>query len=209
MSDLKTLLAESAARHDHLCPRQVLGVRMGLAAAAELGIPLPNPKKRLLTIIETDGCFADGIEVTTGCTVGHRTLRVEDYGKVAATFVDTKLGRKIRLHPKPDIRQRAQFYCPEETRHYFYQLQGYEIMPTHELFQIDEVELTVPLEEMLSRPGIHTSCEHCGEEIFNEREVDRDGVILCVACSGSAYYREIAQRVDLPVKDRAWLNSAS
>ena len=82
-------------------------------------------------------------------------------------------------------------------------------MPTHELFQIDEVELTVPLEEMLSRPGIHTSCEHCGEEIFNEREVDRDGVILCVACSGSAYYREIAQRVDLPVKDRAWLNSAS
>jgi formylmethanofuran dehydrogenase subunit E len=71
-------LEESAARHSHLCPRQVLGVRIGLVGAAALGIDAPRLDKRLLVILETDGCFADGVEVTTGCSVGHRTLRVED-----------------------------------------------------------------------------------------------------------------------------------
>jgi len=33
MSDLASLIARSAALHDHLCPRQVLGVRMGMYAA--------------------------------------------------------------------------------------------------------------------------------------------------------------------------------
>ena len=40
-----------------------------------------------LIIVETDGCFVDGIEVSTGVTVGHRSLRVVDLGKIAATFV--------------------------------------------------------------------------------------------------------------------------
>jgi formylmethanofuran dehydrogenase subunit E len=44
----------------------------------------------LLTILETDGCAADGVSAATGCWVGRRTLRVEDFGKVAATFVDTQ-----------------------------------------------------------------------------------------------------------------------
>ena len=97
MSDLQTLLEISASRHSHLCPRQVLGVRMGMFAGEILGLDLPQLKKRLLTILETDGCFADGVEVATGCTLGHRTLRVEDYGKTAAVFVDTKTGRAARL----------------------------------------------------------------------------------------------------------------
>ena len=91
------LFTQSARRHnDHLCPRQVLGVRMGLAGAAALGVEAPQGNKRMLVITETDGCFVDGIEVATGCSVGHRTLRVEDYGKVAATFVDLETQEAIR-----------------------------------------------------------------------------------------------------------------
>ena len=89
VSDLSQLLARSSARHSKLCPRQVLGVRMGLYAVELLELPKRPHSKRLLVIAETDGCFADGIEVATGCTIGQRTLRIEDYGKVAATFVDT------------------------------------------------------------------------------------------------------------------------
>jgi formylmethanofuran dehydrogenase subunit E len=33
MPTLKELLELSSARHQHLCPRQVLGVRMGICAA--------------------------------------------------------------------------------------------------------------------------------------------------------------------------------
>jgi formylmethanofuran dehydrogenase subunit E len=61
--------------------------------------------QRLLVILETDGCFADGVRVATGCSIGKRTLRIEDYGKVAATFVDILTGQTIRLALKPDVRQ--------------------------------------------------------------------------------------------------------
>jgi formylmethanofuran dehydrogenase subunit E len=95
-SDLSELLKQSSARHDHLCPRQVLGVRMGLAGLAAIGVAAPLAHKDALVFIETDGCFADGIEVATGATVGHRTLRVLDYGKTGATFANTKTGQTIR-----------------------------------------------------------------------------------------------------------------
>ena len=35
---ISDLLKQSSARHDHLCPRQVLGVRIGLAGLANFGI---------------------------------------------------------------------------------------------------------------------------------------------------------------------------
>src|SRR5512147_77469 len=100
MNDLPTLLAASAARHSHLCPRQVLGVRTGLAGLAALSLLPPLRDKRLLVIVETDGCFTDGIEVSTGVAVGHRTLRVEDYGKIAATFVNIPTGEALRISPR-------------------------------------------------------------------------------------------------------------
>ena len=115
MKNFQTLLDISASRHTHLCPRQVIGIRMGLAGAAALDIEVPQRKKQLLTIVETDGCFADGVEVATGCTLGHRTLRVEDYGKVAATFVDTKHNRAVRVAPNPDIRHKAFQYAPYQA----------------------------------------------------------------------------------------------
>jgi formylmethanofuran dehydrogenase subunit E len=90
MRDLQDLFKASAERHhDHLCPRQVLGVRMGIYAAELLALDLPQNDKRLFTFVETDGCLIDGLAVATGCWVGNRTMRVIDYGKSAATFVDT------------------------------------------------------------------------------------------------------------------------
>ncbi|RMG81603.1 MAG: formylmethanofuran dehydrogenase, partial [Chloroflexi bacterium] len=61
MPTLEELLARSAADHNHVCPRQVLGVRMGVLAAKLFDLPLPQTNKRLLAIVETDGCFADGV----------------------------------------------------------------------------------------------------------------------------------------------------
>ncbi len=109
-ASLSELLSASAARHSHLCPRQVLGVRIALAGIAHLQLDVPRTDKRLLVILEADGCFADGIEVTTGCTLGHRTLRIEDYGKIAATFVDVETERAVRVAPRLDARERASEY---------------------------------------------------------------------------------------------------
>ena len=189
MTDLQAILQVSAARHKHLCPRQVLGARMALAGAAVLGLDLPRTDKRLLVIVETDGCFADGVEVATGCTVGHRTLRVEDYGKMAATLIDVKNHHAIRLAPQVDIRARAHAYAPGEKRHYFAQLQGYQRMPTAELLTLQVVTLTTPVEALVSRPGVRVNCAQCGEEIINEREVCIAGQRLCRSCAGNGYYQ--------------------
>ena len=42
MPDLDDCLRASAAQHDQLCPRQVLGARMGLLAASLLGRTPPT-----------------------------------------------------------------------------------------------------------------------------------------------------------------------
>jgi formylmethanofuran dehydrogenase subunit E len=154
-----------------------------------LGFDEPPLKKRLLLISETDGCFVDGVIAATSCTVGHRTLRIEDYGKVAVTFVDTKTGRAVRVTPALDVREKANKYAPDEPRHYFAQMQSYQTMPDEEMFTILEVELSTPVKKIVSRPGMRVNCSACGEEIMNEREVTRHGVTLCLSCVGEGYYQ--------------------
>lgn len=188
MPDLKQLLDQSAARHRHLCPRQVLGVRAGLAGAGFLNAPVPQNDKRLLVFVETDGCFADGVEVATGATMGHRTLRLEDLGKIAVTMVDTANGKAVRIAPRLDIRQRAWDYASEENRHYYAMLEAYQRMPVEEMFVFQEISLKEPLVHILSRPGYRVDCDQCGEEIINEREIHRQEMILCKTCAGDGYY---------------------
>ena len=188
MIDLQALLEASAARHDHLCPRQVLGVRAGLAGLSALDLSFPVENKSLLVIVETDGCFTDGIEAATGATVGHRTLRVEDYGKIAATFVKVSSGEAVRISPRLDVRQRAWVYTPNEANQYESQLRAYQLMPDPELFNICKVELSVSLEKIISQAGLRILCDNCGEEIINEREIHHEGFTLCRACAGPAYY---------------------
>jgi formylmethanofuran dehydrogenase subunit E len=186
---LADLLAESAARHKHLCPRQVLGVRIGLLGVRWLGIEAPNADKRLLAFVETDGCAADGVSVASDCSVGHRTLRVVDYGKVAATFVDTRTGRAVRVAPRRESRALARLHAPGAKSRWHAQLEAYQVMPDDELLVAQPVVLSVSLEQLLSKPGRKTMCAACGEEIINEREVTRDGMTVCRACAGEAYYR--------------------
>jgi len=200
MSSLKDLLDASAARHSHLCPRQVLGVRIGLAGPARLELGAHCANKRLLVIAESDGCFVDGIEVATGCSVGHRTLRIEDYGKIAATFVDVKTGHAVRITPHLEARARARVYAPAERRHYFAQLEAYQVMPDDELLSIRTVRLAMPAEAIVSRAGVRINCAFCGEEIINEREVEVAGTTMCRACAGRAYYRPIEEALPLFVR---------
>ncbi len=191
---LSDLLKQSSARHDHLCPRQVLGVRMGLAGLAAIGLEAPMPHKAALVFVESDGCFADGIEVASGATVGHRTLRVKDLGKIAAIFANVQNGKAVRLAPQLDVRERARRYAPDVKKKYYAQLRGYQIMPEAELFSFQEVLLEPSLEVIISRPGLRSRCDRCGEEISNARQVAAGDETLCASCAGAGYYR----KKDLP-----------
>jgi formylmethanofuran dehydrogenase subunit E len=161
---------------------------MGLAGLAALGLESAVTKNTALIILETDGCFADGIEVATGATIGHRTLRINDLGKIAGTFVDVISGQAIRISPALDVRARALVYAPREDRHYFSQVRGYQVIPDKELFRYEEVVLNPSLAGFLGKPNVRVSCAYCGEEIINERQVVMDGVLLCKTCANQGYY---------------------
>jgi formylmethanofuran dehydrogenase subunit E len=191
MQNIQALLEKSSQDHHHLCPRQVLGVRLGLLGLQILGFAEPPTKKQLLVILETDGCFADGVAAATHCAVGHRTLRVEDLGKIAAVFVDVVSEQAVRIAPCLDVREKANRYAPDEPRHYFAQLQAYQTMPDHEMFQVTPVLLRTPVKTIISRPGVRVHCGQCGEEVINEREVKKDGAILCRSCAGYSFYETL------------------
>lgn len=162
---------------------------MGLLAGQLLGVSVPQADKRLLTIVETDGCAADGVAVATGCWVGRRTLRVEDYGKVAATIIDTLTERAVRVTPSRASRMLAPAFATGITDRWETQLVGYQHMPDDLLLTWQDVQLTQPLAAILSSPGARTTCVRCGEEILNEREVLVAGETVCRSCAGGAYYR--------------------
>ena len=195
MNDLQTLLAKSAERHhDHLCPRQVLGVRMGIYVAELLALNLPQTDKRAFAFVETDGCLIDGVVAATGCAVGNRTMRVMDYGKSAATFVDTQTERAIRITPARESRSRALLYATDSPDRWHAQLAAYQIMPANELFVAQAMTLTVSLKQIISQHGHRVVCERCGEDIINEREVRVDGETLCHSCALGGYYQPIVNQ---------------
>lgn len=189
MTDISLFLPSLASLHDHVCPRQILGLRMGIYAAELLNLDLPQKDKRLITLVETDGCFADGVSVATGCSLGHRTMRLMDFGKVAATFVDTKTERAVRIYPHAESRSNARLCLPDARSRWHAQLEAYQVMPVEQMLCWQPVTLTVALKQLISRPGVRVNCAVCGEEIINEREVIVDGQAICRACAGDGYYQ--------------------
>jgi formylmethanofuran dehydrogenase subunit E len=163
---------------------------MGLAGLAAIGLEAPMPHKAALVIIESDGCFADGIEVSTGAMVGHRTLRVKDFGKIAAVFANVQTGQAVRLAPQLDIRERAHLFSPEVKNKYYAQIKGYQRMPEADLFSFEKVLLEPSLAAIISRPGLRSRCDRCSEEIINARQVMVGEETLCAACAGAGYYRK-------------------
>ena len=191
---LKSILEASAAMHHHLCPRQVLGVRIGLAGLDALGFKVPIRQKKMLALVETDGCFVSGVQAATGCSVNRRTLRIVDIGRIGVTFVNVKSEQAVRIAPRIDVRETALKYGGDaDTRRgrYIAMLEAYQIMPIDELLTIEAVQLNRPVREIVSRPFLRVDCSVCGEEVINEREVMQDGKPVCQACAGLGYYTTI------------------
>lgn len=180
------LLGEAVATHGHLCPGQVLGVRMAMAGCRELGFESPRTAgKRLVVLVEIDRCATDAIQALTGVSLGKRTLKHVDYGKMAATFVDTATGEAIRVVARDDARVRATEWAPDETDARRAQIAAYRVMPESVLLRLEPVTVHPG---WLDRKRVRISCEACGEGVNYERGVTVGGRTLCRPCSGDAYY---------------------
>lgn len=192
MRSLDELLADATAMHrGHVCPGQVLGVRMAMLGCNLLSIDEPTQGKRLIAYVEIDRCMADAIAAVTGCRLGKRTLKHMDYGKCACTFVDTLNACAVRISARDDAREHVWYYVPPGTDKDTAQRQAYKMMPDHELFLVQEVRVNIPDHDRPGRPLSHVVCAICGEGINDRREVELNGLILCRACAQGSYYHPI------------------
>jgi formylmethanofuran dehydrogenase subunit E len=191
MSDFQELLGRSVAFHGHLCPGQVLGVRLAMLGGALLGYDLPLSQtdiKKVVVFVEVDQCAADAIAMAVGVKLGRRSLKFKDYGLMAATFVNLPDGRAFRLAVREDCRARAGRYAPGLPEGPEREVQAYQVMPASELFTAARVKVELRPEDL---PGVHSLkavCESCGALIRHHRQVLVQGRTLCRVCAGGAYF---------------------
>jgi len=209
MATLDELLQEAERAHGHLCAGQVLGVRMAMLALERLGIGDPrarlladgslNPdRKRLVTFVEIDRCATDAIGVVTGCRVGKRALKLRDWGKMAATFVDlnAKLGedsyKGLRVVALESSKRRAKELYPELEKN-AQQTKAYRELPDTALFSAQWVRVPLPPSEFPGYKGERVACARCGEGVNFDRFMERGGERVCLACADGegVYYRAL------------------
>ena len=191
MQTLEEYIERANVAHGHTCAGQILGIRLSLLGLRELGIDDPiKERKRLVTIVEIDRCATDAVQLVTGCRLGKRALKFKDFGKVAATFVDLKTGRAIRIVAREESKQRARQMFPDLEKEEG-QRRAYRQLPDDDLFTRQWVRVALPEEDMPGYRAPRVVCAQCGEGINFKREVQRDGRLLCRACAGERYYEPL------------------
>jgi len=192
MKSLPEYLDLAAQAHGHLCAGQVLGVRLAMLGLHELGIDDPvTERKRLVTYVEIDRCVTDAVALVAHCRLGKRALKFRDWGKVAATFVDLKTGRAVRIAAKESSKQTAREMFPELEKDAGQQ-KAYAVLSDEILFSKQWVKVEVQPEDLPGFKGPRTVCAACGEGINFKRQVVVDGRILCRSCAGECYYQPSA-----------------
>jgi formylmethanofuran dehydrogenase subunit E len=193
MDTLEDYLGRAEQAHGHMCAGQVLGVRMAMLGCKLIGVedPRGEDRKKILVFVEIDRCAADAINTVTGCRLGKRTLKFHDYGKLAATFLNTDTGKAVRVVALEESRESADREFSRIENKHERQLNAYKLLPEEALFKTEPVEVSLSSNDQPGRPKSRVICDECGEGVNDHREVVRDGRVLCRSCSGDSYYRRL------------------
>ncbi len=183
--DFYECLSTAAELHGDVCAGLTIGTRMAIAGLKAIGIKDPKGKdrKKLLVFVEIDRCATDAIMAITGCRPGKRTMKVVDYGKMAATFVNVSTGKAVRLAVKEKKEEKEKKSAGEENV-----VERYASIPEKDLFSMQEVVLVVRPEDMPGKPLRTVTCDVCGERIMDMRERYEDGKTLCRPCAEKRCY---------------------
>lgn len=191
---LDELLAECGRLHGHLCAGQLLGVRMSLLGCRLIGLkdPRVEDRKKLIVWVEIDRCMADAVGAVTGVRLGKRSLKYFDYGKVAATFLNTETGEAVRVLALDSSRALADARHPLIENRKERQFQAYREAADAELFKVERVSVAFGEMDAPGRPRARVACALCFEGINDGRELrTEDGTLLCRPCAEGGYYRSL------------------
>lgn len=103
------ILMNTLEFHGHRCWASVAGVRAGLAALRVLGVKRSGGRQlhAFVEIGEDHGgmCFGDGVQYSTGCTLGKGNMDKTGYGKLAVTVIERASNRAVRVSYKPTLQK--------------------------------------------------------------------------------------------------------
>jgi formylmethanofuran dehydrogenase subunit E len=194
MESIDTLLKECERLHGHMCAGQLLGTRMALLGCRMLDINDPRgaDKKKLIVWVEIDRCMADAVSAVTGVRLGKRSLKYVDYGKVAATFLNTETNRGVRIVALESSRtladERYSDIADKRTR----QFRAYSEATDDELFKTELVILELSEFDLPGNPRSRVICTICEEGVNDGREViDANGDVICRGCQSGTYYSKL------------------
>lgn len=193
LANLDSLIDECGRLHGHLCPGQILGVRMAVLGCHLTGIEDPRgaDRKRLLVWVEIDRCVTDALSAVTGVRLGKRSLKFLDYGKVAATFLNLSENRAYRIVAKEESRELADALYPEVEDKKERQMLTYREARGSELFKVESVSVDLDDFEKPGRPRRRIICAQCGEGVNDGRDlVDGLNRRVCRPCAFGTFYRE-------------------
>jgi formylmethanofuran dehydrogenase subunit E len=181
MNDFESYLKKAGDYHGHVCAGIALGTKMTLAAMKALGMDPGIKNKNLIVYAEIDRCMTDAVQVITGCTLGHRSLKHIDYGKFAATFVNLNTGKALRASIKESFDSTGPI---EEVSRMISQT------PDKEMVILKEVKVNISENDLPGPPKHRAYCAICGERIMDNREVSFGNKIICRACAKGKYYND-------------------
>lgn len=200
--------------HGHVCPYLALGIRVSLIAMGELGVGRLDHSgsvdESILAIVEINSCFTDGVQVTTGCTLGNNSLIYIDLGKTALTLVKRSTWEGVRVYA--DAEKLRKYYPPEaielfrkvvkerrgtpEERKRLWELwesiaKTMLYLPKDE-FKIERVKVT-PIERAPIVESVR--CSRCGELAMGSKVVYINGEPFCFRCAGKTYRAVIGRGI--------------
>ena len=190
-SSIPELLQECGRLHGHICPGQLLGVRMVLLGCSliEISDPRGADRKKLIVWVEIDRCMADAVGAVAGVSLGRRSLKFLDYGKVAASFLNQETGKAVRVAALDSSRELADTLYPDIESKKERQMLAYRELPAEALFKVEAVSIELGVYDLPGRPKSRVTCSKCLEGVNDGREVrtDREAV-LCRPCAESAHH---------------------
>jgi formylmethanofuran dehydrogenase subunit E len=194
MESLDTLLKECELLHGHMCAGQLLGARMALLGCRLINVDDPRgaDRKKLIVWVEIDRCMTDAISAATGVRLGKRSLKYVDYGKVAATFLNTDLNRAVRIVALESSRKLADERFSQIADKRQRQFRAYTEATDDELFKTELVSVELKDFDAPGKPRSRVICSVCGEGVNDGREViGADGDPLCRGCHHGTYYSKL------------------
>ena len=115
MSGRDAVLDRISEFHGHLGPYVVVGYRMGLVGNRVLGGDPFRKSAIVLTGAKTPrSCVVDGVQLSSGCTLGKGNIAVIDHGKVAVIFTSKQDDKVVRVSLKAEYADRITS-TPTET----------------------------------------------------------------------------------------------